>query len=95
MCTNGSGTNSVKPPVSFCRSRVRTMWRAQCTGCSTAPNMIVTLEFSPTAWAARWASSHSSVSILSGQRMARISSSRISAAVPGSVRSPASRRRVR
>ena len=36
----------------------------------------------------RWASSHSSVLILSGQRMARTSSSRISAAVPGSVRRP-------
>ena len=47
MCTNGSGTNSVNPPVSFCRSRVRTMWRAQCTGCSTEPNMIVMFESQP------------------------------------------------
>jgi predicted alpha/beta superfamily hydrolase len=44
----------------------------------------------PTACAVRWASSHSSVSTLSGQRTARTSSSRISAAVPGSVFSPAS-----
>src|SRR3954451_22837092 len=95
MWTNGSGTNSVKPPVSFCRARVRTMWRAQCTGFSMAPNMMVMFEFSPTEWAARWASSHSSVSILSGQRVARISSSRISAAVPGRVRRPAARGRSR
>ena len=48
MCTNGSGTNSVKPPVSFCRSRVRTRWRATCTGRSTVPCMIVTFDRRPT-----------------------------------------------
>ena len=32
MCTNGRGTNSVKPPVRRCSSRVLTRWRAQCTG---------------------------------------------------------------
>ena len=48
MCTKGSGTNSVKPPVSFCRSRVRTRWRATCTGRSTEPCMIVTFERRPT-----------------------------------------------
>ena len=69
---------------------MRTMWRAQDRGCSTAPNMIVMFERRPTSWAVRWASSHSSVLILSGQRMARTSSSRISAAVPGRVLSPAS-----
>ena len=90
MCTNGSGTNSVKPPVSRCSARVRSRCRAQCTGRSTEPNMIVTLLRSPTEWAARCTSSHSSVLILSGQITARISSSRISAAVPGSVFSPAS-----
>ena len=47
MCTNGSGTNSVNPPVSFCRARVRTRWRAQLRGCSMAPNMIVTFERRP------------------------------------------------
>ena len=52
--------------------------------------MIVTLLRSPIEWAARCTSSHSSVSTLSGQITARISSSRISAAVPGSVFSPAS-----
>ena len=95
MCTKGSGTNSVKPPVSRCRARVRTMWRAQLTGCSTEPNMMVMLERRPTLCAVRCASSHSSVLILSGQMRARTSSSRISAAVPGSVLRPASFRRVR
>ena len=65
------------------RHALRTMCRAQCIGCSMAPNMIVMFERRPTEWAVRWASSHSSVFTLSGQRVARISSSRISAAVPG------------
>ncbi len=57
--------------------------------------MMVMLERSPTSWAVRCASSHSSVFTLSGQSTARTSSSRISAAVPGSEPSPASLRRVR
>ena len=69
MCTKGSGTNSVNPPVSRCRSRVRIMWRAHERGCSTAPNMMVTLDRRPTWWAVRWAKSHSSVLILSGHRI--------------------------
>ena len=77
-------TNSVKPPVSSWSARVRRRWRAHDRGGSTAPNMIVTFERRPTPWAVRWASSHSSVVILSGHRIARTSSSRISAAVPGS-----------
>ena len=52
--------------------------------------MIVTFERSPTECAVRCASSHSSVLTLSGQMIARTSSSRISAAVPGSVARPAS-----
>ena len=59
-------------------------------GRSIEPNMIVMFERSPTECAMRCASSHSSVFTLSGHRTARTSSSRISAAVPGSVRSPAS-----
>ena len=47
--------NSVNPPVRFCRSRVRTMCLAQCTGCSMLPNMIVMLDLSPTEWAVSWA----------------------------------------
>ena len=95
MCTKGSGTNSVNPPVSFWRSRVRTRCRAHDRGCSTAPNMMVTLERSPTLWAVRWAKSHWSVLILSGHNTARTWSSRISAAVPGRVLRPASRNRTR
>ncbi len=55
MCTNGSGTNSVKPPVSFCRSRVRTRCRAQEIGRSIDPNMIVMFERRPTECAMRCA----------------------------------------
>src|SRR6266581_3544376 len=51
MCTNGSGTNSVNPPVSFWRARVRNMWRAQCRGRSTWPNMMVMLDRRPIEWA--------------------------------------------
>ena len=57
--------------------------------------MMVMLERRPTPWAVRCASSHCSVLILSGQMRARTSSSRISAAVPGSVLRPASLSRVR
>ena len=57
--------------------------------------MIVTFDRSPTSCAVRCACSHSSVVILSGQMTARTSSSRISAAVPGSVASPASLARSR
>ena len=45
--------------------------------------MMVMFERRPTEWAVRCASSHSSELILSGQIWARMSSSRISAAVPG------------
>ena len=85
----------MNPPVSRCNARVRSMWRAQLTGCSTEPNMMVMFERRPTEWAVRCASSHSSVLTLSGQMRARMSSSRISAAVPGSVLRPASFSRVR
>ncbi len=95
MCTNGSGTNSVKPPVRCCCSRRASRWRAQLRRPSTAPYMIVVVERSPTRCAASWTASHCSVEILSGHSTARTSSSRISAAVPGSDASPASRSRAR
>ena len=47
MCTNGSGTNSVKPPVSRWSSRTASRWRAQFRGPSTWPNMIVLFERRP------------------------------------------------
>ena len=56
------------------------------------PYMIVAVVRNPTLWAVSMTSSHCSVLILSGQRMSRTSSSRISAAVPGKVPRPASRR---
>ena len=83
MCTNGSGTNSVKPPVSFCRSRVRTQVAGPVLGLldRAEHDRDVRAQADGVGGAVR--SSHSSVLILSGQRIARTSSSRISAAVPG------------
>ena len=75
--------------------RVRTMCFAQCSGRSTLPNMIVTFDLSPSECAISCTCSHSWVDILSGQINARISSERISAAVPGSDRRPASLSRTR
>src|SRR5881392_3314576 len=49
MCTNGSGTNSVKPPLRRCWSRRRRRWRAQLRGPSTWPNMIVVVDAQPLA----------------------------------------------
>ena len=95
MCTNGSGTNSVKPPVSACRSRKTSKCRAQFSGLSTCPYMMVDVVRSPSACAALATSIHCCVLILSGQIIARISSSSISAAVPGNVPSPASFSRTR
>src|SRR5215204_221963 len=95
MCTNGSGTNSVKPPLRRCCSRSAIRWRAHERGPSTWPNMIVVVERRPRRCAVSWTESHCSVVTLSGQMTARTSSSRISAAVPGSDARPASRRRAR
>src|SRR5690606_19470324 len=95
MATKGSGTNSVMPPVRACRSRMRSRWRAQWMGRSTWPNMMVAVVLRPTPWAVSMTSSHSRVLTLSGQRMARTSSSSTSAAVPGREPRPASLRRRR
>ena len=56
---------------------------------------MVTFERKPTECAVRCASSHSSVLTLSLHNTARTSSSKISAAVPGSDDNPASFKRVR
>ena len=95
MCTNGSGTNSVKPPVSFCSVAGAHEVAGDVHRPLDVPNMIVTFERSPTECAVRCASSHSSVLTLSGQMTARTSSSRISAAVPGSVARPGVLQRAR
>ena len=52
--------------------------------------MIVTFDRNPSECAVSWTISHSSVVTLSGHKIARTSSCRISAAVPGSDASPAS-----
>ena len=96
MCTKGSGTNSVKPPVSRWRSRVRSRCVAQLVGTlDRAEHDRDVRAQARRRGPTRCTSSHWSLLILSGQSMARTSSSRISAAVPGSVLSPASFRRVR
>ena len=66
------------------------MPRPVTAGASTWPYMMVEVVRRPSACAARTTSSHCAVLILSGQMTARTSSSRISAAVPGSVPRPAS-----
>ena len=85
-----SGTNSVKPPVSFCRLRSRSMWPATCSGFSMWPYMMVALERRPTECAALTISTQRAVISFFGESTSRTLSSRISAAVPGIVPSPAS-----
>ena len=58
MCTKGSGTNSVKPPVSTCRSRSASRWRDQASDVSTWPYMMVEVVRRPSLCAARCTSSH-------------------------------------
>ena len=88
-CTNGSGTNSVNPPVrSWIPRRVRRC-ATQCAGVSTWPYIMVELDRSPTSCAVVTMSIHSAAGSLPLVRTQRTSSSRISAAVPGIVSSPA------
>ena len=44
MWTNGSGTNSVNPPVSVWSARVTRMWRAQDLGLERTLEFVVELE---------------------------------------------------
>ena len=90
MCTKGRGTNSVNPPVRSCSARTRMMCLAQCWSFSTWPYMIVAVVLKPMLWAASMTCSHCSVLILSAQIISLTSSSKISAAVPGSVFRPTS-----
>jgi hypothetical protein len=79
----------VKPPVSLLQRAGAQQVAGPVLGMLDEPNMIVTLERSPTRWAVRWALEPLvGVEILSGQSTARTSSSRISAAVPGSDAGP-------
>ncbi len=90
VCTNGSVTNSVKPPVRcWMSARVRrcpSQWR----GWSTWPYIIVEDDRMPSSWAVVTTSIQSAAGSLPLVRIQRTSSSRISAAVPGMVSSPAS-----
>ena len=95
MWTKGRGTNSVKPPVRRWIWRSTSRWLAQERGPSMWPIIIVVVARRPSSWAVIITSAHSAVRTLSGHRWARTRSSRISAAVPGRVPRPASRRRVR
>ena len=58
MWTKGSGTNSVKPPVSACRSRSASRCFAHELEVSTCPYMMVEVVRNPAWWAARCTSSH-------------------------------------
>lgn len=91
VCTNGSSTNSEKPPVSSCSRLISLMCRTQCRWLSTCPYIIVAVVGMPTRWAVVMTSIHSAAGSLPLVSTQRTSSSRISAAVPGSESTPASR----
>lgn len=93
-CTNGSSTNSVKPPVRSWIPRSTFRCPTQWCGWSTWPYIIVELDRSPTSCAVVTTSIHSAVGSLPLVSTQRTSSSRISAAVPGIVSRPASRNSV-
>src|SRR6516225_2792213 len=50
-CTNGSSTNSVKPPVRSWMPRITRRWPTQCAGVSTCPYIIVALVRMPSSCA--------------------------------------------
>ena len=81
----------MNPHVCLWSSRRRRKCRATCRGLSTCPYIKVAVVRKPTSWASCMTESHCSVLSLSGQIIARTSSSKTSAAVPGNVSSPASR----
>src|SRR5438132_930883 len=84
-----SGTNSVKPPVSFWIERRSAMWRIQWSGVSTWPYMIVEVVRIPSACAVVITSTHCSTVMRPRAMVSRIGWSRISAEVPGNVPRPA------
>ena len=83
-CTNGSGTNSVNPPVSRWIAARVCRWVTQWPGWSTWPYIIVLLVGRPIECAVVTTSIHRAVGSLPFVKIQRTSSSRISAAVPGS-----------
>ncbi len=76
-------------PVRSWRSRTTSRCIARWRAFSTWPYMIVAVIGRPAAAAASIAATHSPVSIFPGQMTSRTSSTRISAAVPGTESSPA------
>ncbi len=90
-CTNGSSTNSVKPPVCSWIPRITRRWATQCAGVSTCPYIIVAEVGMPSLCAVVMTSIQAEAGSLPFVSTQRTSSSRISAAVPGSESTPASR----
>jgi hypothetical protein len=93
--TNGSGTNSVKPPVSSCSRREQLQVGDPVVGWSTWPYIIVLVVGMPSRWAVVTTSTQDAVGSLPLVSTHRTSSSRISAAVPGQAVDPASRTETR
>src|ERR1700720_3710883 len=87
-CTNGSSTNSVKPPVRSWMPRITRRWPTQWAGVSTCPYIIVALVGMPSSCAVVMTSIHAAAGSLPLVSTHRTSSSRISAAVPGSEATP-------
>ncbi len=90
-----SGTNSVKPPVAFWRSRIRSRCAARWRGVSTCPYMIVAVVGMPSRWAPVITRTQAAVEMRPGEIRRRTASSRISAEVPGREPTPASFSRAR
>ena len=80
----------MKPPVSSCSAASVRRCATQCAGVSTWPYIIVEVVGRPTRCAVRMISSQVAVGSLPLVSTQRTSSSRISAAVPGTESSPAS-----
>ncbi len=87
---NGSRTNSVKPPVRSWIDLTTRRWPTQWAGASTCPYIIVAEVGRPSSWAVVITSIHTEAGSLPLVSSQRTSSSRISAAVPGSELTPAS-----
>ncbi len=88
--TNGSSTNSLNPPVRSWMDFSSLMCATQCDGVSTCPYIIVDVVGMPISCAVVTTSIHWSVGSFPLVSTQRTSSSRISAAVPGSESTPAS-----
>jgi hypothetical protein len=91
---NGSSTNSVKPPVRSWTERMTRRCPTQCAGVSTCPYIIVEDVRRPSSCAVVITSIHIEAGSLPLVSTQRTSSSRISAAVPGSESTPASLARI-